>query len=362
MLLDPNDVDVDTDTQTVYSDLSDVSDVSMTSHTSEMSTNSDFNLSDTSDDIEVPPVASGLDTIDTMDISWSLPVLHNKCIYIDSSIANDCNGYNIQDFSQSLMYYLKYRSDRDPYQILIPSKMYYYPPSLDRSLNIGVFIEFLTTFINIANTKQQLVHPIRLKDFVFIDTRSETIGIHPDASITSTSETLTFVPIAILPKSGTLGHLNVLVIDNADKTFTYYEPYGYINPQIDPERLQYALQEIIQFVKKRYPNYIYIDAHINTLNKTIGVQYRSESFYHISEGYCVAWCLYICYIRLFNFHLLPQYSISNLLNKIFEHYTDGNLTTLIRVFISYVTSIVPNARPITDLNFLQSEPYNFLNY
>jgi hypothetical protein len=220
--------------------------------------------------------------------------------------------------------------------------MNYYHPSLDRILDIDMFLLFLNNIIDKINRVKVSVENVYKKDVIVIDSSNYSVKIHPDSSIKKKSSLLTFVPIAILPKSGTIGHFNVLIIDNKDNTFTYYEPYGYIlDNGIDIERLQLALDQITTLMRKSYPNHTYIDAHRNDKNKNIGVQYREESFYTISHGYCVAWCLYLCYIRLYNSHILSKYSISSVLNSVFEHYTDGNLVTLIRVFISFVKSEFP---------------------
>jgi hypothetical protein len=205
-----------------------------------------------------------------------------------------------------------------------------------------MFLLFLNNIIDKINRVKVSVENVYKKDVIVIDSSNYSVKIHPDSSIKKKSSLLTFVPIAILPKSGTIGHFNVLIIDNKDNTFTYYEPYGYIlDNGIDIERLQLALDQITTLMRKSYPNHTYIDAHRNDKNKNIGVQYREESFYTISHGYCVAWCLYLCYIRLYNSHILSKYSISSVLNSVFEHYTDGNLVTLIRVFISFVKSEFP---------------------
>lgn len=265
-----------------------------------------------------------------MDFDWSLPNLNNKQINIQGNI------YTIKVYKNDIKHYAKNMFTYDENTILIPeisdniSKFTY----LDETF----FVSFLNKNIlefNSNNSSNILIEPFNQKeDVIYIDTNGDVYGGSLLNSITKRNSSLIFIPVKIKYTSNF--HLNILVIDNKNKTFTYYEPYGDYFEYNNSSIVNIALYELKSYMLDNYKDYKYIDAHILNKNKTLGVQRRSENFYHISEGYCVAWCLYLCYLQMFNMHLKSEYSISTILNKVFEEYTDLHLISFIRIFTEFV--------------------------
>jgi hypothetical protein len=322
-----------------------------------------------------------------MDIDWTLPNLDNKCIVIEhhtdtdidieSRPSNDkdtldfstlpsnvedymeidkCNGYTINIYKDTIEDYIEdyieyiYNFNKEDYIdnfnkeeeisqiILIPQLNY--KPTEDKSLSEDNFAKFLNKYISKCNEQFNDKHKIEHFNIntdvihVFQNGTTNLFDIHLLNELNKENSILMFIPIKIhfLDNS----HYNVLVIDKKNETFTYYEPYGdYYNIHMG-SKVNNSLKQIKTYLSDKYPKYKYIDAHITNKDKTLGVQKRSEDFFHISEGYCVAWCLYLCYIRMFNFHLDTQFSISTLLNKVFEEYTDVHLLATIKTFITFV--------------------------
>lgn len=275
-----------------------------------------------------------------MDFDWSLPNLNNKQINIQGNI------YTIKVYKNDIKHYAKNMFTYDENTILIPeisdniSKFTY----LDETF----FVSFLNKNIlefNSNNSSNILIEPFNQKeDVIYIDTNGDVYGGSLLNSITKRNSSLIFIPVKIKYTSNF--HLNILVIDNKNKTFTYYEPYGDYFEYNNSSIVNIALYELKSYMLDNYKDYKYIDAHILNKNKTLGVQRRSENFYHISEGYCVAWCLYLCYLQMFNMHLKSEYSISTILNKVFEEYTDLHLISFIRIF----TEFVINTSTVSDSN------------
>jgi hypothetical protein len=252
-----------------------------------------------------------------------------------------CNGFTIKIYKDTIENYIEdyienYEKN-DENTILIPALND--EPTTDRSLSEEIFSKFLNTYIlkfNRRSKEIQIEYFNIDRDVIKIDKNGYTNikNIHLINNLYKTKSLLVFIPIKILYSNNS--HYNVLVIDKQKNTFTYYEPYGdYYNFYMGSV-VNTGLEEIKTYLLNKYQQYTYIDAHITNKDKTLGVQKRSEGFFHISEGYCVAWCLYLCYIRMFNFHLNTQFSISTLLNKVFEEYTDLNLLSTIKSFITFV--------------------------
>jgi hypothetical protein len=265
-----------------------------------------------------------------MDFDWSLPKLNDKKINIRGNI------YTIRVCKNDIKHYVKNMFTYDQNTILIPeisdniSKFTY----LDETFFVSFLNKNISEF-NSNNSSNILIEPFNKKeDVIYIDTKGDVYGGSLLNSITKRNSSLIFIPIKIKYTSNF--HLNILVIDNKNKTFTYYEPYGDYLEYNNSSIVNLALYSLKSYMLDNYKDYKYIDAHILNKNKTLGVQRRSEDFYHISEGYCVAWCLYLCYLQMFNMHLNSEYSISTILNKVFEEYTDLHLISFIRIFTEFV--------------------------
>lgn len=265
-----------------------------------------------------------------MDFDWSLPNLNNKEINIQGNI------YTIKVYKNDIKHYAKNMLTYDQNTILIPE----IPDNISKFtyLDETFFVSFLNKNIlefNSNNSSNMLIEPFNQnEDVIYIDTNGDVYGGSLLNSITKRNSSLIFIPVKIKYTSNF--HLNILVIDNKNKTFTYYEPYGDYFEYNNSSIVNIALYELKSYMLDNYKDYKYIDAHILNKNKTLGVQRRSENFYHISEGYCVAWCLYLCYLQMFNMHLKSEYSISTILNKVFEEYTDLHLISFIRIFTEFV--------------------------
>lgn len=273
-----------------------------------------------------------------MEFDWSLPNLNNKQININDNI------YTIKVYKNDIKYYAQNIFTYDQNTILIPE--------ISNNISEFTYLEenFFVSFLNknISEFNSNNVDNIRggesLKiepfnpdeDVIYIDTNGDVYSGSLLNTVTKRSSSLIFIPVKIKYISNF--HLNILVIDNKNKTFTYYEPYGDYFEYNNSSIVNTALYELKSYMLDNYKDYKYIDAHILHKNKTLGVQRRSEDFYHISEGYCVAWCLYLCYLQMFNMHLKSEYSISTILNKVFEEYTDLHLISFIRIFTEFVIS------------------------
>ena len=251
--------------------------------------------------------------------------------------------YTIKIYKDTIENYIDNQSKFDDKTILIPELND--KPTEDKSLSEKVFEKFLNKYISKFNNrsdKYKIEHFYLYGDVIHIyQDGNSNIKVHDLINNLYQRKSLIFIPIKIYYLNN--AHYNVLVIDTIKKTFTYYEPYGdYYNVNMG-SIVNKSLKQIKDYLLQKYPDYKYIDAHIINKDKTLGVQKRAEDFFHISEGYCVAWCLYLCYIRMFNFHLNTQFSInttsfsiSTILNKVFEEYTDLNLVATIRIFITFV--------------------------
>jgi hypothetical protein len=325
-----------------------------------------------------------------MDIDWHLPDLDNKCIIIEeldidttmesesrtlpSSDTDDldfstlpsnvedyieidkCNGYTINIYKDSIENYIEdyieyidnfnkedyidnFNKEEEISQIILIPELND-EVTKDKSLSEEYFAKFLNKYISKCNQKfndKHKIEPFNINTdviHIFQNGTTNLNNIHLLNDLDIEKSILMFIPIKIYFLNNS--HYNVLVIDKKNKTFTYYEPYGDYNNFNMGFKVNNGLNTIKTYLSDKYPKYTYIDAHITNKDKTLGVQKRSEDFFHISEGYCVAWCLYLCYIRMFNFHLDTNFSISTLLNKVFEEYTDVHLLATIKSFITFV--------------------------
>jgi len=272
----------------------------------------------------------------------NLPKLKDKYICVNK----EC--YTIKIVKNDFDTYLKSLPLSLTTEIIIPSVSKYNLTS-DKVLDLELALLFLSSSINKLNAYfgKPIAYPIKIDDLVLINLENAKLhynsktfnSIYPNLP----DNMLIFIPIGIARTlSSNLHHLTILVIDKLSSTFTYYEPYGYydIKPN-SSERAIYnnGFDKLIEMMHISFPNFKYIDAHEDdSLIKEIGVQRRSEStYYNIpNSGYCVAWCTYICYLRLFNYHLSPRYPITVLLNKVFVFYTNEQLLDMIKRFVEYI--------------------------
>ena len=271
----------------------------------------------------------------------NLPKLKDKYICVN----REC--YTIKIMVNDLDTYLKSLPLSLTKEIIIPSVSKYNLTS-DKILNLDLALLFLSSSINKLNAYlgKPIAYPVKIDDLVLINLENAKLhynsktfnSIYPNLP----DNMLIFIPIGIARTfSSNLHHLTILVIDKQSSTFTYYEPYGYydITPN-SSERDIYnnGFDKLIEMIHTSFPNFKYIDAHEGDSDKEIGVQRRSESVYYNipNSGYCVAWCTYICYLRLFNYHLSSRYPITVLLNKVFVFYTNEQLLDMIRRFVEYI--------------------------
>jgi hypothetical protein len=297
-----------------------------------------IDLTNTENDMIIDYLIDNHEENVSMEFDWSLPKLNNKQINIGSYT------YTIKLYKDNIQNYVKNMANYDSKTIFIPelsnkiSKDTYLAESLFVSFLNKSILEFNSaakTFNSISEFNSYSIEPFNpSEDVIYVDKNGNIYGGSLINTLSKRNSSLLFIPVKIKYESNF--HLNILVIDNINKTFTYYEPYGDYFEYNNLSIVNTSLQKIKTYILNTYKDYKYIDAHILNKNKTLGVQLRSEKFYHISEGYCVAWCLYLCYITIFNFHLKSEYSITTILNKIFEEYTDLNLIALIRIFIKFV--------------------------
>ena len=245
--------------------------------------------------------------------------------------------YTIKIYNDTIENYIDNQSTFDDKTILISALND--KPTEDKSLSEKVFDKFLNKYISKFNnrSKEYKIEHFNLYEDVIHIYKNGNSNIYDHHLINNSSprqSQLIFIPVKIHFANN--AHYNVLIIDKKKKMFTYYEPYGdYLDIHMG-SRVNESLEKIKDYLLQKYPDYTYIDAHITNKDKDLGVQKRAEDFFHISEGYCVAWCLYLCYIRMFNCHLNTNFSISTILNKVFEEYTDLNLIAAIRIFITFV--------------------------
>jgi hypothetical protein len=310
---------------------------SNTEDSSEMDT--DNSSSNTEDSSEMDTDNSSSNTEDSSEMETDNSSFNTE----DSSEmeveteSEKCNGYTIKIYKDTIEKYIENYIKNDQNTILIPELND--KATTDRSLSEEIFAKFLNKYIfkfNSISKDIQIEHVNLDRDVIKINMYgySNIKNIHIINNLYETNSHLIFIPIKILYSNNS--HYNVLVIDKQKNTFTYYEPYGDYYDFHKESLVNRGLEYIKTYLLKKYQKYTYIDAHITNKDKSLGVQKRSEGFFHISEGYCVAWCLYLCYIRMFNFHLNTQFSISTLLNKVFEEYTDLNLLSTIKSFITFV--------------------------
>jgi hypothetical protein len=276
--------------------------------------------------------------VETASSNESSPLASNVVDGTDMEIETESETcYTIKIYNDTIENYIDNQSKFDDKTILIPALND--KPTEDKSLSEKVFDKFLNKYISKFNnrSKEYKIEHFNLYEDVIHIYKNGNSNIYDHHLINNSSprqSQLIFIPVKIHFVNN--AHYNVLIIDKKKKMFTYYEPYGdYLDIHMG-SRVNESLEKIKDYLLQKYPDYTYIDAHITNKDKDLGVQKRAEDFFHISEGYCVAWCLYLCYIRMFNCHLNTKFSISTILNKVFEEYTDLNLIAAIRIFITFV--------------------------
>jgi len=332
----------------------------------------------------------------SMDIDIDLYMNVNMNLYDDIMDIDDINDidYDMNIDSRNYTNYLpnkiqvihldkkenfdiiKYEEKIDNYdikrkenEIVFPIRLCDYNPDPydNPSMNLDTAIIFLSNAINKINIKHKspIIKCLRREDMVLFDLSTgdirthkdgfhifqsirQPIGFH-DTDIKTTSKLAIFVPIPII-FDNTTGHLNILVINNFNKTITLYEPLGRqgvgsINRLSPIHRVRF--RKIIKFIeseiKKVYPDYKFIKTH----NDYDGIQTRSDMYsrkvYNVSEKHCIAWCIYLCLFRIYNIHLNTEIPVSFILNSIYnENFSDNYLNIFIRKFVSMIREDTDN--------------------
>jgi|694.fasta_scaffold38793_3 hypothetical protein len=254
-------------------------------------------------------------------------------------------------------------------EIVYPTRLNKYPPDPynNSNINLEMCIIFLSNAINKINIKHKtpIIKCLRREDMVLFDLFTGDIITHKDGfrifqsinqftifhnvDVKTTSQLTIFVPIPII-LDNTSGHLNILVIDNNNKTIILYEPLGkqgVTNINKLSKEIRNRFKKIIKFIesdiKKVYPDYKFIKTH----DDYDGIQTRSDAHsrkvYNVSERHCIAWCTYLCLFRIFNIHLKTEIPTSFILNSIYnEKFSDEYLNLFIRKFVRMIKEDTDN--------------------
>ena len=254
-------------------------------------------------------------------------------------------------------------------EIVFPMRLKNYIPDEinNPSMNLEMAIIFLSNAINKINIKYNypIIKCLRREDMILFDLTTGNIKKHRDSfsilqskhprvifnemNIYTTSKMSIFIPIPII-LDNTFGHLNILVINNNNKTITLYEPLGKQGigsidnlSKLHQDRFRKTLKFIEIEIKNDFKDYKFI----KTNNDYDGVQTRSDLYsrnvYNISEKHCIAWCIYICLFRIFNMHLDTEIPASFILNSIYnKNFSDEYLNIFIRKFVAMIRSDTDN--------------------
>lgn len=274
--------------------------------------------------------------------------------------------FDIIEYNKKIdIYDIKMKSD----EIVFPTRLknYIADEINNPSINLEMAIIYLSNAINKINKKYKypIIKCLRREDMILFDLTTGNIKKHRESfnilqsirpritfnemNIDTTSKMTIFIPIPII-LDNTFGHLNILVINNNNKTITLYEPLGIqgigsINnlSKLHQDRFRKTLKFIEIEIKKDFPDYKFIKTH----NDYDGIQTRSDEYsrkvYNISEKHCVAWCIYLCLFRIFNMHLDTEIPASFILNSIYnEKFSDDYLNLFIRKFVAMVRADTDN--------------------
>ena len=229
------------------------------------------------------------------------------------------------------------------HELLVPS-IRKYKLTTDKTLNLDLALLFLSCSINKLNNylNKPIAYPVKKDDLFLINLENKTLSFNNNSISTIypnlPENILIFIPVAVIQSiSLPPHHFNIIIIDKQSSTYTYYEPYGYYDVAGDKKRIyQKAFNLIIKTIDDTFKGFSYVDPHKYD-EFEIGVQRRAEREYNIpNSGYCVAWCIYICYLRLFNYHLTSTTPMSVILNRIFMLYKDTQLLDMIMRFVEYI--------------------------
>jgi hypothetical protein len=256
---------------------------------------------------------------------------------IDDDMSHDIDMSLIDDDVQINIKFLK--SD----QLLVPS-IHKYKLTTDKTLDLELALLFLSCSINKLNNylHKPIAYPVKIDDLFLIDLEHKTLSFNSN-SITTIypnleENILIFIPVAVMQTiSSPMHHFNIIIIDKQSSTYTYYEPYGYYNVTVEKKRIyKNGINTILKIIDGAFKGFSFIDPHKYD-EFEMGVQRRAERQYNMpNSGYCVAWCTYICYLRLFNYHLKSTTPMSVILNRIFLLYEDAQLLDMIMRFVEYI--------------------------
>lgn len=247
-----------------------------------------------------------------------------------------------------------YDINRSNNEIVFPLRLETYNPikineKNNKPIEIEAAIFFLHNVINKINNKynKDVIKTLIREDIIHINLDKGTINMHTYGiikQIDKIDKSMIFLPIGITT-GNSIGHFNILVINNNIKKITLYEPLGIFGlgrentlSNVHRERLMKSFNYIRYEVLKKYSEYewrtSYKEGYMTQQKSNI---YQIKT-YKVSEVYCVAWCLYLCLFRIFNIHLKTDLPAFVILEETYKEllFTDEDVNIFIRRFVSLI--------------------------
>lgn len=277
-----------------------------------------------------------------------------------------------------------YDINRSNDEIVFPLRLERYNPikineKNNKPIDIQAAIFFLQNVINKINNKYNydVIKTLIREDIIYINLDNGTVNMHIYGIIKQMDKignSIIFLPICIT-SGNSIGHFNILVINNNIKKITLYEPLGIFGlgrentlSNFHRERLMKSFNYIRYEVLKKYSEYEWITSYKEGYMTQQKSNIYQTKTYKVSEVYCVAWCLYLCLFRIFNIHLKTDLPAFVILEETYKEllFTDEDVNIFIRRFVSLIYESTDyyeqNKRDVTILFYGFDNIINIDNY
>jgi len=156
-----------------------------------------------------------------------------------------------------------------------------------------------------------------------------------------------YISIQMFFGNTTVGHANLILIDQKMKTIERFEPYGYRH-KITPSVMDEILKAILLL---RFHDFKYLDVKDTNLPRCFQDLEQEETVANDLEesreigGYCQAWCFFYLHMRIANPEMNQVDLLHGLIDEI-KSFDNHSMINFIRSYARHVMFLLP-----TKLNF-----------